>query len=124
MSWDAIAALASFGQLVVVLLAATLGFAQLRQLHRQNELQATIPYFAYTRTSEFNAGFLIVRDETLGLTEDHELRAALAVADLSHPRLVAVFNLANFFADRARAVPFFVDWPDESLIHDFITDSI
>lgn len=97
MGWDAVAALAGFGQFVVVFLAATLGFAQLRQLHRQNELQATIPYFAYTRTSEFNAGFLIVRNETLGLTNDLELRAALAIADLAHPRVMLVFNTANFF---------------------------
>lgn len=97
MGWDALAAIGSFGQFVVVFLAATLGIAQLRQLHRQNELQATIPYFAYTRTPEFNAGFLIVRQEVLGITNDLELRAALAGADLSHPRVLAVFNLANFF---------------------------
>ena len=97
MGWDAVAAVGSFGQFVVVLVAATLGVAQLRQLHRQNELQATIPYFAYTRTTEFNTGFRIVRDEVLGVTDDVELKAALAAADLAHPRVIAVFNLANFF---------------------------
>ena len=97
MGWDAVAAVGSFGQFVVVLIAATLGVAQLRQLHRQNELQATIPYFAYTRTTEFNLGFRIVRDEVLGVTDDVELKAALAAADLAHPRVIAVFNLANFF---------------------------
>ncbi|GAC1410428.1 MAG: hypothetical protein NVSMB64_19550 [Candidatus Velthaea sp.] len=97
MGWDALAALGSLGQFVVVLIAATIGVAQLRQLHRQNELQATIPYFAYTRTTEFNAGFRIVRDEVLGVTDDVELKAALAAADLGHARVLAVFNLANFF---------------------------
>ncbi len=89
-----------FGQFVVVLVAATLGVAQLRQLHRQNELQATIPCLVYTRTTEFNTGFRIVRDEVLGKTDDVELKAALAAADAAHPRVIAVFNLANFFTKR------------------------
>jgi hypothetical protein len=97
MGWDALGAVATAGQFVVVFIAATLALAQLRQLHRQNELQATIPYFAYTRTTEFNVGFRIVRDEVLGVTNDVELQAALAAADLAHPRVIAVFNLANFF---------------------------
>jgi len=95
--WDAIAAIGSFGQFVVVLAAAFFGFSQLKALHRQNELQATIPYFAYSRTEDFWAGFLIVRSIVYDGNDDPELLSQIAVGDLKDPRVLALLNLANFF---------------------------
>lgn len=97
MQWDALAAISSFGQFIVVLAAAFFGFAQLKQMRRQSELQATIPYFAYTRGEEFNRAFRIVRAEIFDRNSDPQLRAAIAQADINDPRVASLFNLANFF---------------------------
>ena len=97
MGWDAVAAIGSFGQFVVVLTAGFFGYSQLKALHRQNELQATIPYFAYTRTKEFWAGFKIVRSIVYDGNDDAELLAQIRTGDINDPRVLALLNLANFF---------------------------
>ena len=97
MAWEAVAAIGSFGQFIVVLAAAFFGYSQLKQLRRQNELQATIPYFAYTRTEGFHAGFKIVRSIILEGSDDAGLRAQIIAGDLDDPRILALLNLASFF---------------------------
>lgn len=105
MGWDALAAIGSFGQFIVVLGAAFFGYAQLKQLRRQNELQATIPYFAFTRTDDFNRAFRIVRDEVLGVNEDETLRPAIARADNFFNELGVLVQ--EDMIDEATAVGFF-----------------
>jgi hypothetical protein len=97
MGWDAVAAIGSIGQFVVVLGAAFFGYAQLRALHRQNELQATIPSLTFSRTEGFNAGFRIVRSMIYDRNEDEDLRARILAADFNDPRVLALYNLAAFF---------------------------
>ena len=51
--WENISAAGSFGQFIVLLAATAFAVRQLRQLHRQNELQASLPYLAIGRTEEW-----------------------------------------------------------------------
>ena len=97
MPWDALGAIGSFGQFIVVSVAAFFAVQQIVLLRRQNELQATLPYFAYTRTPEFNAAFIIVRTEMLTGPRDPGLARAIADGTLEDQRVLAIFNLANFF---------------------------
>ncbi len=50
---EILTAVGTFGQFVVVLAAAAFALRQLRQLHRQNELQATLPFLAIQRSDAY-----------------------------------------------------------------------
>jgi hypothetical protein len=99
LGWDALGAIGSFGQFVVVVAAAFFGAAQLRHLRRQNELNATLPYFAYQRTDAYLRAALIVRTATEG--GDPALRAVIASEDITDPRFVELLRLGMFLNEMA-----------------------
>ena len=91
-----LSAIGTFGQFVVVTVAAAFATVQIRQLRRQNELQATIPYFSYSHSTAYRSAVQLVRMQTSA--PDDQLTAAIAAGDFSDPR----FRELSFQADLNR----------------------
>jgi hypothetical protein len=96
MSWEMLSAIGTFGQFIVVIAAAAFATMQIRQLRRQNELQATIPYFNYARSEAYRSAARLVRMQ-LSDRPDEQLAIALAAGDDSDPRVQELGTLGDFF---------------------------
>jgi hypothetical protein len=92
-NWDALSAIGSIGQFVVVLVAAFLGIRQLVHLRRQSELEASIPLLSTARSEEHQAAYSLMVAANGG--EDPDLVAAIANGDIADPRVRAVLTYAH-----------------------------
>jgi hypothetical protein len=92
--WDALTALGSFGQCIVVLVAAFLGLRQLVHLRRQSELEASLPLLSAARSPENQATYSMVVAAANGA--DPQLCAELEKRESSDPRAHAVLTFAHF----------------------------
>jgi hypothetical protein len=96
MSWEMLSAIGTFGQFIVVIAAAAFATMQIRQLRRQNELQATIPYFNYARSEAYQSAARLIRMQASD-HPDEQLAAALAADDDSDPRVEELGTHGDFF---------------------------
>ena len=96
MSWEMLSAIGTFGQFIVVIAAAAFATMQIRQLRRQNELQATIPYFAYARSEAYRSAARLVRMQ-LSDRPDEQLAAALGSGEDLDPRVQELGAHGDFF---------------------------
>ena len=94
LDWNALAAAGSFGQFIVVLVAAILALRQLEHLRRQSELQASIPFLGEIQKSAFLEGLALVVAAAGG---DVELRALVERGEVADPRVGKVLHVAMFF---------------------------
>ncbi len=92
--WNIVTAVGTFGQFVVVLVAAFLGLRQLRHMRRQSELDASLPLLAWIWSAEYQQAYPLVL-EAAG-SEDSEIRVALDRGDMADPRAVKVLSFAQF----------------------------
>ena len=96
MSWEMLSAIGTFGQFIVVIAAAAFATMQIRQLRRQNELQATIPYFNYARSEVYRSAARLIHMQRSD-PPDEQLAIALAAADVSDPRVQQLSAHGDFF---------------------------
>jgi hypothetical protein len=95
LDWNALGAAGSFGQFLVVLVAAILALRQLDHLRRQSELDASIPHLRENRTPQFLDTMALVGAVADG--GDEQLRAVIDGGHSTDPRLRQIFMLGMFF---------------------------
>ncbi len=95
MNWEVLGAVGAFGQFLVLFVAAIVAFEQIRQVHKQNELQALMPLLLFSNSAEF----FKLREEARALAElipeDAALREEIVAGKIT-ARITPVFRLCNF----------------------------
>jgi hypothetical protein len=91
--WNMVIAIGSFGQFVVVSLAALFALWQVKHMRRQSELEASLSLLAWARTAEYRD----IYPHVIGAAAaGSEVRIALANGDETDPRVVKVLSFAHF----------------------------
>jgi hypothetical protein len=93
LDWNMVIAAGSFGQFVVVFVAALVALWQLKHMRRQSELEASLSLLAWVRSAEYREAYPHVLEAT---DADSEVRFALARGDGSDPRAQKVLSFAHF----------------------------
>jgi hypothetical protein len=91
--WEALIAVGTFGQFIVVLAAALFALRQLRVLRRQTELQATLPFLTIQRSPEYTNGVVALRK----LVADPPTFARIDAEDWWSIDLAGLRWIGNFF---------------------------
>jgi hypothetical protein len=91
--WNMVIAIASFGQFVVVFVAAFFALWQVKHMRRQSELEASLSLLAWARSAEYHDAYPHVIGAAAA---DSEMRIALENGDESDPRVFKVLSFAHF----------------------------
>jgi len=91
--WNMVTAIGSFGQFVVVFVAAFFALWQLKHMRRQSELEASLSLLAWVRTAEYRDAYPHVIGSAAA---DSEVRIALQNGDETDPRVLQVLSFAHF----------------------------
>ncbi len=91
--WNMVIAIGSFGQFVVVFVAAFFALWQVKHMRRQSELEASLSLLAWVRTAEYRDTYPHVIGAAAA---GSEVRIALENGDESDPRVFKVLSFAHF----------------------------
>lgn len=91
--WNVVIAIGSFGQFIVVFVAAFFALWQVKHMRRQSELEASLSLLAWVRTAEYRDAYPHVIEAA---DAGSEVRAALQDGDETDPRVVKILSVAQF----------------------------
>jgi hypothetical protein len=91
--WNMVIALGSFGQFVVVSVAALFALWQVRHMRRQSELEASLSLLAWARSAEYRDAYPHVIGAAAA---GSDVRVALENGDETDPRVLKVLSFAHF----------------------------
>jgi hypothetical protein len=91
--WNMVIAIASFGQFVVVFVAAFFALWQVKHMRRQSELEASLPLLAWARSAQYRDAYPHVIGAAAA---DSEVRIALEHGEETDPRVFKVLTFAHF----------------------------
>jgi hypothetical protein len=93
LDWNMVIAVASFGQFVVVFVAAFFALWQVKQMRRQSELEASLSLLAWARSAEYHDAYPHV---IAAAPAGSDVRVALENGDETDPRVFKVLSFAHF----------------------------